>query len=114
MSDDTITVGEMPPEGFVLHYYKNNPDQLIVKIKGTLSRKKVSISGLVIVNYGKPIEFKGDAKLKNGDKIYLEPDGLTILKDYANVSDIEPIDGRRVMLGLMLEKTFIAYATDEA
>lgn len=114
INDETITVGHLPKAGFVIKYYKSNPAQLIVKINGKLTAKKVSISGLVVVNYGESIEFKGGAKLNNGDKIYLEPDGLTVLKSGAKVTDIDTIDGKRVMLGLMLDKTFIAYATDEA
>ena len=90
----------MPKAGFVIKYYKSNPTQLIVKINGKLTAKKVSISGLVVVNYGKSIEFKGM--------------GEFVLKNGAKVTDIDTIDGKRVMLGLMLDKTFIAYATDEA
>lgn len=109
-----MIVGQLPKDGFVIKYNKNNPEHLIVKIGGKLTTKKVSVSGAVIVNYGNPIKFSGSATMKNGDLLYLEPDGLTVLKSGAKVSDIEPIDGKRVLLGLKLDKTFIAYATEEA
>tara|TARA_R110000772_G_scaffold137506_1_gene246436 strand:+ start:232 stop:561 length:330 start_codon:yes stop_codon:yes gene_type:complete len=109
-----MLVGQLPKEGFVLKYNKNNPQHLIVKISGKLTSSKVSVSGTVIVNYGNPIHFKDSSAMKNGDLLYLEPDGLTVLRNGGKVSDIEPIDGRRVLLGLKLDKTFIAYATEEA
>jgi len=109
-----MEVGTLPKAGFMLKYNKNNPEHLIVKINGKLETKKVSIAGVAIVNYGKPIEFKGSALMNNGDAIYLEPDGLTVLRSGGKVTDVKPIDGKRVLLGLKIEKTFIAYATEEA
>lgn len=109
-----MEVGTLPKAGFVLKYNKNNPEHLIVKINGKLETKKVTVSGVVIVNYGKPIKFKGSALLNDGDSIYLEPDGLTVLRSGGKVIDVKPIDGKRILLGLKIEKSFIAYATEEA
>ena len=113
MIDKITTVGDEYPTGFVLDYWKSNPEQLIVKIQGTLKGKTVKLKGLVNINQGAEIHFDDSAKLEDGDSVWCEPDGLVVLRSGATDEQIEPINDMKVQIGVYFDKTFLAHATVE-
>ena len=113
MIDKITTVGDEYPTGFVLDYWKSNPEQLIVKIQGTLKGKTVKLKGLVNVNQTGEIHFDDSAKLEDGDSVWCEPEGLVVLRSGATDEQIEPINDMKVQIGVYFNKTFLAHATVE-
>ena len=110
---ETITYGKEYDKGFVLDYWTSNPEQLIVKIQGTLKGKTVKLKGLVNINQGAEIHFDDSAKLEDGDSVWCEPDGLVVLRSGATDEQIEPINDMKVQIGVYFDKTFLAHATVE-
>ena len=113
MIDKITTVGDEYPTGFVLDYWKSNPEQLIVKIQGTLKGKTVKLKGLVNINQGAEIHFDDSAKLEDGDSVWCEPDGLVVLRSGATDEQIEPINDMKVQIGVYFDGTFLAHPTVE-
>lgn len=113
MIDKITTVGDEYPAGFVLDYWKSNPEQLIVKIQGTLKGKTVKLKGLVNVNQSGEIHFDDKAKLEDGDSVWCEPEGLVVLRSGATDEQIEPINDMKVQIGVYFNKTFLSHPTIE-
>jgi len=113
MSEESITYGQAFDKGFVLDYWTSNPEQLIIKVQGTLKGKTVKLKGLVNVNQSNEIYFDDSVKVEDGDSIWCEPDGLVVLRSGATDEQIEPIDDIKVQVGVYFDKTFLAHSTIE-
>ena len=113
MSKQMTTYGAEYPSGFVLDYWKSNPESLIVKVQGSLKGKTVKLKGLVNVNQGGEIHFDDKAKLEDGDSVWCEPDGLVVLRSGATDEQIESIDNMKVKIGIYFDKKFLAHPTVE-
>jgi len=111
---EEVVVGKELQAGFVLDYWKCHPSQKIVKIQGSLEDQVVTLKVSVNVAYGGELYFEDQALLDEGDSIYAEPDGLTVLKSGADTSQIERINGERVQVGVYINETFLAHPTIEA
>lgn len=111
---EDITVGSALEPGFILDYWKCHPAQKIVKIQGELDEQTVSLRVSVNVAYSGELFFEDTAILDDGDSIYAEPDGLTVLKSGADISQIDRINGERVQIGVYIDGTFLAHPTTEA
>jgi len=100
-------------KGFILDYWVCAPEQLVVKIQGTLDENLVSLKVIVNVAQNGEMYFEDDAYLDDGDHIYAEPDGLTVLRSGATVDQIEKIGEQIVQIGSFFDGTFLTHPTVE-
>jgi len=113
MIKQMTTYGSEYPSGFVLDYWKSNPESLIVKVQGSLKGKTVKLKGLVNVGQSGEIYFDDKAKLEDGDSVWCEPDGLVVLRAGATDEQIESIKDMKVQVGVYFDNTFLANPTVE-
>jgi hypothetical protein len=111
MIDEMITVGDEFPDGLVLDYWTSNPEQLIIKVQGTLNNNVVNLKGLVNVGHTNEIHFEDSVEVEDYDSIWCEPDGLVVLRSGATDEQIEPINNMKVQIGTYFDGTFIANPT---
>jgi len=105
MTDEVFISGGIPiPEkGVYIEYVLMNPDQTIIKAKGTLKGKKAHIKAVVDVGYTGTLEYDEKVTLADGDYIVAEPDGLAILRTGASIDNVEPIEGQHVVIGFYFQ-----------
>jgi len=108
-----IEEGTPYEKGLVLDYWACDPRQLIVKIQGTLEDNFISLKVVVNAAQGGEIYLEDDAYLDDGDRIYAEPDGLTVLRSGATVDQIEKIGEQIVQIGSFFDGTFLTHPTVE-
>jgi hypothetical protein len=115
MSEEIITVmGEEYEKGFINLSWECPPETLIVKIQGSLVGTTLSLS--VVVNYKMAGElfFTDTTEVTDGDTVWAEPDGLTVLKAGGILDQIEPIgDDYKVQIGSYFDGTFLTHPTTE-
>ena len=101
------------PLGIFMDYIQCDPAQRIVKIQAELIGDSLEIRAVVNVGFGGEIYYADSAILEDGDRIYAEPDGLTILKPQAGHERINPINGEIVLIGVYSMGTLILFPTIE-
>ncbi len=115
MTEEIITiVGEEYEKGFISAPLECPPETLIVKIQGSLVDMTVNLS--VVINYKMAGElfFTDTTGIEDGDTVWAEPDGLTVLKAGGILDQIEPIgDDYRVQIGSYFDGTFLTHPTTE-
>jgi hypothetical protein len=99
--------------GIVMDYQTCPPNQRIVKIQASLENAHISIRASVNIGYTGDLRFEDEADLVDGDRIYAEPDGLTILKPEASTDQIEQINGETVLIGIYTGESLILFPTVE-
>lgn len=102
-----LTQGVMPM------YITRDPKNLIVKIKAVLDGDDVTLSAVVNVGMTGEIYLNGFTTLVDGDRIYAEPDGLTILESNANVDQINKICDQHILLAVYTGGTLMTFQTVE-
>lgn len=105
--------GDGFPKGFVMDYWTCAPEQLIVKIQGTLEGNLITLKVVVNALQQGELYFEDSAVLENGDRIYAESDGLTVLRAGATTHQIELIGEQLVQIGTFFDGTFLAHPTVE-
>jgi len=100
-------------KGFVMDYWQCQPEQLVVKIQGTLNENEVDIKVVVNAQQQGEMYFEDSATLEDGDRVYCEPDGLVVLRAGATDEQIELINESRVQIGTYFDGTFLAHPTVE-
>jgi len=103
---------EFPP-GVFMDYIECEPAQRIVKIQASLTDEQIDIRAAVNIGLAGELYFSDSATLEDGDRIYAEPDGLTILKSGANYERIVPINGEIVIIGVYSRGTLTLFPTIE-
>ena len=100
-------------KGFVMDYWQCQPEQLVVKIQGTLNENEVDIRVVVNAQQQGEMYFEDSAILDDGDRVYCEPDGLVVLRAGATDEQIELINESRVQIGTYFDGTFLSHPTVE-
>jgi hypothetical protein len=109
----TESMGREYPLGFYRDYWTCRPETLILKIQGDLVGNELTLMVIVNVKQSGELKFSDVATLAEGDRIFAEPDGLTILTSGATTDQIERINGQLVQVGSFFEGTFLAHPTVE-
>jgi hypothetical protein len=99
--------------GVVMDYQSCDPKQRIVKIQASLEDAYASLRVVVNIGYSGELKFEDQTLLEDGDRIFAEPDGLTILKPEASTDQIEQINGETVLIGIYTGGSLILFPTVE-
>lgn len=96
-----------------MDYFECEPKVRIVKIQASLEDGFASFKVVVNINQTGDIYYEDSEVLEDGDRIYAEPDGLTILKPLASEDNLTPINGEKVLIGIYNEGSLILFPTVE-
>jgi len=103
----------LPTEGVHHEYSRMRPQDLIVKVQGSIEAGHVTIKAVVNVGYEGEHYFEGEADLLDGDGIYATKEGLVVLRDADKDQNIPDWNGRRIMVGMIYRNALILFPTVE-
>jgi hypothetical protein len=113
MSEEVIVVGDPYPTDGVHHdYSRMRPQDLIIKVQGSIDAGHVTIRAVVNVNYEGEHYFEDEADLEDGDMIFATKEGLVVLRD-ASEDNLPEWNGRRICIGMVYQNALILYPTVE-
>jgi len=105
--------GDPAPQGVVVKYMACLPDIRIVKVKASLNESVAQISAVVNICMSGELFFDDFADLVDGDRIYAEPEGLSILSSGASDEAIQPINGEKVLIATYSGGSLFVFHTIE-